>query len=533
MTTAPYRILVVDDDQSVLSLLTYVLRNQYAVTACLDGREALRWLQMEPFDLVITDLRLPDVTGMDILRAAQDLPDAPAVIIITGYATMDTAIQATNDGASAYLPKPLHLEHFRSTVSRALERRQLEHDLAEAAQNYRRLYQQAQQQVQELQLLFEASQLLGRPFDVPQAGLRLVHILERLIPRTRLARILLFEEEVETWAYRAPGPWLLADAPCPADCPVRASQPCRPPADSCPARRPETRSALCVPILAGAGVIGALCCESGQAGDFTEQEERLLATFAGQVAALLEGWRIARQRERLAALEERDRVARALHDGLAQRFSYLGLTLDALQDLLAAGRLDVARQDVTRLRRIVDEGQEEIRATIADLRQTATGRPLAAELTALVRQWSQEHQVRARFRCAAPGGLPGASAQADYLLGIVREALTNVARHAQATQVEVTIEQRGAECTLTIADNGVGFDPGPHPGLLSASGAGDQVGAHFGLAMLAERAALLGGRLTVISAPGQGARVVVTWPAPEQPPLQTSDGDEVCPPSES
>jgi two-component system nitrate/nitrite sensor histidine kinase NarX len=351
-------------------------------------------------------------------------------------------------------------------------------------------------------------------------GERLAHILERLFGRAgQPASVLLFEDESDSEPLPAGelGQWFVVGAPCPAECPVRAGHP-RPPAHDCPRQQAETQSALCVPVQAGERVIGALCCESSSAGAFTEQDERLLATFAGQAAAALEGLRTARQRERLAVLEERDRVARALHDGLAQRFGYLGLTLDGLPPLLTAGRLDTVQEDLIRLRQAVDEGQAEIRTTIAGLRQTAAGRSLDAEMAALVRRWGREHQAAARFRCTVPRGQLAAPAQAEHLLGIVQEALTNIAKHAQATQVEVTVEPLGTENVLTIADDGVGFDP---------TQAQDD-SAHFGLIIMEERAALLGGRLTINSArrssandvgragdsaPGPGTRITVVWPA--------------------
>ncbi len=515
MTEQP-RLLVVDDDPGVLTLLTRLLGDSYAITACPDGREALRLLHEQPFDLVVTDLRLPDVTGLDILNAARSLPDAPAVIIITGYATLDSAVQATSDGASAYIPKPFNVEYLRSTVSRSLERRQLARELQESERRYRHLYQQAQQRVQELQLLFEASQLLSQPFDAPAIGQRIGHILGRLFERPdRRAGLLLFEDDPDALAYAglnaalpetAAGHWLHPASPCPADCPARQGRPLRldtAPTMRCPRYDPATPALLCVPVQIGERAIGALYGQAAEA--FTAADERLLATFAGQVAAALEGLSTVRQRERLAVLEERDRMARALHDGLAQRFSYLGLAVDGLAALVDAGRLDEARDDLLRLRRAVDEGQQEIRQAIAGLRHAlhADAGSLGAELAALVRRWGHEHQIAARFRCATPSSLQLSPAQAEHLRGIVQEALNNVARHAQAQHVEVMVTTRGAENVLTIRDDGVGFDPARVP-------AND---THFGLIILEERAALMGSRLTVDSAPGRGTRVVVTWPA--------------------
>jgi len=520
MTPPKHRLLIIDDDPGVLTLLARLLGDQYAITSCLSGRQALRFLAAESFDLIVTDLRLPDITGLDILNAAKSLPDAPEVIIITAYATLDTAVRATSNGASAYIPKPFNPGYLRGTVSRALERRQLARDLRESERRYRHLYQQAQQRVQELQLLFEASQLLGQPFDAQVIGERMIHILKRLFGhQDQQIGVLLFEDETGSLAHAelsaalqgtAQEQWVhVAVQQCSTDCPVRAGRPLRAAvehgqqAGACPIHQTETQYVLCVPIQISERVVGALHCETQGAEAFTEPDERLLVTFAGQVTAVFEGLRTAQQRERLAVLEERDRMARALHDGLAQRFGYLGLTLDGVAPLLEAGRLDDVREDLVRLRRVVDEGQEEIRATIAGLRQTADARSLGTELAAFVRRWGREHQIAARFRCATPSRLQLSPAQAEHFRGIVQEALTNVAKHAQATQVEVVVTARGPETVLTITDDGEGFDPAHVP-------ADD---THFGLIILEERAALLDGRLTVESAPNQGTRLEVVWPS--------------------
>jgi signal transduction histidine kinase len=156
----------------------------------------------------------------------------------------------------------------------------------------------------------------------------------------------------------------------------------------------------------------------------------------------------------------------------------------------------------------VDEGQEEIRAAIAGLRQTADARSLGTELAALVRRWGREHQIAARFRCTTPRSLQLSPAQAEHFLGIVQEALANVVKHAQATRVEVVVTTRGTENVLTITDDGMGFDP--------AHVAADDT--HFGMIILEERAALLDGRLTVDSAPHQGTCIEVTWPS--TPPVE-------------
>ncbi|MBU0493385.1 MAG: response regulator [Chloroflexi bacterium] len=522
MTQPKPRLLVVDDEPTVLFLLGRLLSQQYDVTTCPDGQTALHWLNTAPFDLIITDLRLPDVTGLDILSAARALPDAsrPAVIIITGYASMDSAVQATNDGASAYVLKPIEPAYFLGTISRTLETRQLAHDLRESEQRYRRLYGQAEQRVQELQLLFEASQLLGHSLDTDGLGQRVTHILEDLFPVPhQRAEILLFDDldsPVQTELLTACAAaatttqtqWFHIATTCQPDCAVRRGQPqpwTRQVGDDhadCPSCSPETQSLLCIPLQTDGQVIGALCCQSAQAEAF-HPDQRWLFTLAGQLAAVLDSLRMIQQRERLAALEERVHMARVLHDGLAQRLGYLGLALDGLLPLLDAGRLDDVRADLVRMRDVVDQGHHEIRTTIRGLRQATDASTLRTELAVFVRRWSREHQIVAQFSYTLPQQVQLSPHQARHVLGLVREALTNVAKHAHATQVQITVEPRAADCILTIVDDGVGFDPARVPAAET----------HLGRVIMEESAALLGGRLVLDSRPGQGTRIQVIWPA--------------------
>jgi two-component system response regulator HydG len=121
-----FRILAVEDDAEMLDLLTeHLTAEGYRVVAARQGAEALSRLKTEPFDVVLTDLRMPDVDGMEILRAARALqPDVP-VILITAFGSIQTAIQAIREGAYDYAAKPFALEEVSLLVNKALEDRRL------------------------------------------------------------------------------------------------------------------------------------------------------------------------------------------------------------------------------------------------------------------------------------------------------------------------------------------------------------------------------------------------------------------------
>lgn len=120
------KILVVDDEQSLREVLSIMLKRAgYAVTAVSDGEEAIEQVQKEIFDLVITDLRMPKVDGMEVLRAVKSASPETVVLIITAFATADSAVEAMKQGAYDYLTKPFQVDEVQLIIRNALEKRRL------------------------------------------------------------------------------------------------------------------------------------------------------------------------------------------------------------------------------------------------------------------------------------------------------------------------------------------------------------------------------------------------------------------------
>jgi two-component system response regulator PilR (NtrC family) len=120
------RILVVDDEPAILSLLATVLRERgWDVSEASSGTEGIDLLEQEPYDVILTDLVMPGDSGIDLLRAAKEIHPDVEVILMTGYATADTAIEAMRGGAFHYLVKPLKLEEMLNLAEKACEQRRL------------------------------------------------------------------------------------------------------------------------------------------------------------------------------------------------------------------------------------------------------------------------------------------------------------------------------------------------------------------------------------------------------------------------
>lgn len=165
MSEHPARILLVEDDESQRKVLQYVLQSEgYALETAADAETAIDLVRRQPFDLVITDLKLPgEKDGIDVLLAAKDAHETTDVIVISAYGSVDSAVQAMLNGALDYLQKPLNISEFRIKVRRALETRELNRRLASAEtgnENSRLLLRQVREYRERLERIKETSRII-------------------------------------------------------------------------------------------------------------------------------------------------------------------------------------------------------------------------------------------------------------------------------------------------------------------------------------------------------------------------------------
>ncbi len=260
-----------------------------------------------------------------------------------------------------------------------------------------------------------------------------------------------------------------------------------------------------IPLYAHGRRLGVMNLASPDWRELSPDDLRLLHTIGDLLSIAIERARLYARSAQMGAVEERNRLAREIHDTLAQGLAAVALRLESADALLEA-EADPARvrEAVEAALALTRASLEEARRSVLDLRAAPLeGRTLAQALDALAAEWSARGDLRINFK--ATGGAPPLPVRVEVgLYRIAQEALANVAQHAGATRAAITLETTPSEVRCVIFDDGRGFDVDALPE------------GHFGLLGMRERARLLGGRLRIESSPGRGARLEVTIPLEER-----------------
>jgi two-component system NarL family sensor kinase len=286
-----------------------------------------------------------------------------------------------------------------------------------------------------------------------------------------------------------------------------------------------------IPLFFQERPLGVMNVAGPEGREISAEELRLLATIAYHVGTTIERARLAEESARLVRLEERARIARDIHDTLAQSLTAIGLSLESALHHLETDR-QRARSSIERSLSLTRESLDEARRAVQSLRAAPLeGRPLAEALHSLARTFTAETGVRTRVeiqgKTTGNTGSTGrkikprrarrdtenasrieerresfslASGVEVELYRIAQEALTNVARHAKATEVTLTLQADEESVCLVVRDNGEGLAEG-----------GSRTEGH-GLLGMRERARLCGGTLRLSSRAGKGTTVTVQMP---------------------
>lgn len=261
------------------------------------------------------------------------------------------------------------------------------------------------------------------------------------------------------------------------------------------------------PLRAPEGLLGELCVLRHGA-PFTDGERNLLGALADMAAIAVRTARLHEAEEQWTIHAERDRIARELHDSLAQVLGAIHLRLRSLETRAKDEASSGIGDELSELADTADEAYRDVREAILGLRETVGGDDgLEGSLGEYLRKYSRQTGIAATLSCTGDSRRGLSPRSEVQLLRVVQEALTNVRKHAHARRVTVHIECGTALTTLAIEDDGDGFDPAA----VSRSMEGG-----FGLASMRERVEQIGGTLDVHTAPGTGTRILVQLNAPEE-----------------
>ena len=263
------------------------------------------------------------------------------------------------------------------------------------------------------------------------------------------------------------------------------------------------RRLLNVPLLLGRQVIGFLSIPSTRRSSYQPEEVELAQAIAHQATLAVQLTRLAEQGQQSAVLAERNRIAREIHDTLAQGLAGIVVQLQAAEDAHITNPED-RQSHIARARELARENLAEARRSVWALRPHALdGSDLCGAFTRLAEQMVSPAGVETTCQVrGTPRALPPEVER--NLLRIGQEAFTNTVKHAGARAVRIELTFETGRVRLRVRDDGRGFDP--------AAPAGESGRGAFGLIGMRERAQDMGGRLTVTSQPGRGTEVAVVVP---------------------
>jgi signal transduction histidine kinase len=381
----------------------------------------------------------------------------------------------------------------------------------------KRLHAQLERQNDELRALHQAALDVGSELELPALLQRIVDIARELIG-ARYGALAIYDDQGAIQSFHYSG--LTAEEARRIGDPPRGrgllglvlregerlrleNLSSHPKSAGFPPGHPLMRTLLAVPVRGSGPFRGNLyLCDREEGLPFSASDEETLLRFATQAALALERSHAHARLRALAVAEERLRIARELHDSVAQVLAFVNAKSQAIQEQLRSGRIAEAQAQLARLAAASRETYTDVRESILALRAAGEeARPLAEALRDYSERWEDQTGIAVQLKLQADPELPpGVQTQ---LLRITQEALANVRKHSAAKEVTVQLTKEGPYLQLLVRDNGCGFDVGAQADAKKPS---------FGLTSMRERASSIGAELCVESEPNRGTTVQVRLP---------------------
>lgn len=261
---------------------------------------------------------------------------------------------------------------------------------------------------------------------------------------------------------------------------------------------PTARSLIGIPIQFKGNVLGVLLVVDEHIGRFNPTDINLLEPIAGMAALAFENAQLHVKAQKLAALQERQRLAMSLHDAINQSLLSAGLIAEALPRLIEEDP-QRAGHSVQDMRRLLRDAVADLRAVLSEMQtEFAHSTSFNDTLRDLATGYSGRTGTMVAINLATTVRFNGSSHHCLYRL--CSEVFANIIKHAEATQVWVSLTRKGDSVEVVIRDNGIGFDASQIPT------------GHYGLNMIRQQAATIGGRIHIVSEIGRGTEVRIRVP---------------------
>ncbi len=513
------KILVVDDEPSVLVTLEAILRQEgYDVDACGDGRAAIQAISTRHYDLVLTDLKMPGEDGLAVLSEVRKRSPNTVTVMMTGYGSVDSALEAVQLGAYEYLLKPTEVAELKAAVWRSLERKRL----SEVDTLYR--ISRTATSLDAAAIARDACEAARQVLGVSEAAV--VNLSSESAESGPDVAALLRDDEVH--ARLQQGDIITSDDHLPA-------------LDSWAVERGIASCAL-VPGVAGGQLICVLCAHNaGRPYDFHASAQRFLLALAGQAALSLANaaWfaELQRNNRELAAanakLRELDKLksqflsvaTHELRTPLSVILGYNSMLAETLQDRLSDEERETLHEAVAACKRLIrlvnsmldisqiESGKMRMHFAPADLRRLVTG------VVALFQQEARKKNIRLLFEL--PARLPSVVIDSErieqVLINLVHNALKFTSPGGSIT-VAVRVRNESQAVEVSVTDTGIGIAPGDQDSIFDEFAQVNRQlrrqreGSGLGLAIARRIVEAHEGVIQVVSTPGRGSRFWFTLP---------------------
>ena len=545
------RVLVVDDESSVVEVFNEFLAAQgYELTVAASGEDAVRKLPGCRPDIILTDLNLPGLSGLEVMRSAKAVDPEVCVVVVTGYASASTAIDALRQGAYDYVTKPFDLDDVLQIVERGLANRRLKvlnRELLEELRQKNEILREHEHELRErvrvatLQMtsLYEVGKEISANLELEP---RLAVICDRAatMSAAQAALIYLRQEQSDefhlTWAHgvslgtRGPedahfvsGQGFLGRS-VGDQTPVRVTGPAAGEALALPGVNHPLRNALAVPLVAESRVIGVLCVID-KTGGFTGADEGFLALFASQAAIAVRNSQLFEHTKSLDRMKS-EFVAVVSHEIRTPLTSVKGAV-----ELLADEHyfknteqqvklLTIAHANAERLLVLINDILDFSKLESASLPMNVERQRLEPVMTQAIQNLRTQLEERhIQLETVISPELPDLTFDAVRIAQVLTNLLSNAIKFSPSGgRIEVTAEMHEGLVRIGIRDQGEGIDSADLPKLfrkfsqIDSSATRKAGGTGLGLVICKGIVEQHGGQITVESTPGEGSTFYFTLP---------------------